>query len=199
MKRSKFNSRVYECKVWYNVEGIEWNSMLQNFTPSTLSMWIKSKNEKCHMINWRKKPKLSFVCAFIQITWTSIDVHWMERRLIQYFNSDGELGMKSEMPFNIFHEVYNNIVFRLIFSASKYLLQKGKNSSISIIFSFQSKLFTTICVLFLIICLVETHQRPSENQSVLLHRHKRSKELIDKFKKVRSSIVFGYEKNCIFF
>lgn len=123
----------------------------------------------------------------------------MERRLIQYFNSDGELGMKSEMPFNIFHEVYNNIVFRLIFFASKYLLQKGKNSSISIIFSFQSKLFTTICVLFLIICLVETHQRPSENQSVLLHRHKRSKELIDKFKKVRSSIVFGYEKNCIFF
>lgn len=91
------------------------------------------------------------------------------------------------------------IVFRLIFFASKYLLQKGKNSSISIIFSFQSKLFTTICVLFLIICLVESHQRPSENQSVLLHRHKRSKELIDKFKKVRSSIVFGYEKNCIFF
>lgn len=76
----------------------------------------------------------------------------------------------------------------------KFQIIQQKIRSASVIalffFSFQYKLYLTICVLFLLTeCLVESRQIPSENQSTLLHRQKRSKEIVEKIKKV-GSILF---------
>lgn len=109
------------------------------------------------------------------------------------FNSEGELATKIEKIFNI---LQTSSLRHSIDQSKKKLDQWTLTACF---FSFQSKLLLTFCLLFLVMnCLVESHQNPNEEQSILLHRQKRSKELIEKIKKV-GLILFKYTQNWFHF